>query len=96
MMDAKLRKQIADEVRQSMESLNERYVTGKTLCQHIETLTPEWLKKYGSSLNRTKVTDVDTKGVEHESPWVYPLHEIMAKMKDGRMKELRVCCGRNI
>lgn len=88
-MNTTLQRQIIQTVQQSMESLNERYVTGKTLCQHIETLTPEWLKKYGSSLNRTKVIVVDAHGVEHESPWVYPLHEIMAKMRDGRIKELK-------
>lgn len=76
-----------------MVSLNERYVTGKTLGQHIETITPEWLKKYGQSLNRTKVTVVDVNGVEHESPWIYPLHEIMAMAKDGRLKELQ-CRGK--
>jgi hypothetical protein len=89
-MDRVLRQEIVREFRQQMTELNERYVTAETLCQHIEVLTPEWLKRNGSCLNRTRAEWTDTQGVRHQTSWVYPLHEIMMMVKDGRIKDL-VC-----
>lgn len=89
-MDRVLRQEIVREFRQQMTELNERYVTAETLCQHIEVLTPEWLKRHGSCLNRTRAEWTDTDGVRHQTSWVYPLHEIMMMVKDGRIKNL-VC-----
>jgi len=89
-MDRVLRQEIVREFRQQMTELNERYVTAETLCQHIEVLTPEWLKRNGSCLNRTRAEWTDTSGVRHQTSWVYPLHEIMMMVKDGRIKDL-VC-----
>lgn len=89
-MDRVLRQEIVREFRQQMTELNERYVTAETLCQHIEVLTPEWLKRHGSCLNRTRAEWTDTDGVRHQTSWVYPLHEIMMMAKDGRIKNL-VC-----
>ena len=89
-MDRVLRQEIVREFRQQMTELNERYVTAETLCQHIEVLTPEWLKRNGSCLNRTRAEWTDTEGVRHQTSWVYPLHEIMMMVKDGRIKDL-VC-----
>ena len=90
-MDRQLREVFRQEFRRAMEGLNERYVTAETLCEHVETLTPQWLKHNGSCFNRTKVRWQDTNGVWHEkSPWLYPLHEIMAMVQDGRIKELVV------
>jgi hypothetical protein len=87
-MDRVLRQQIVAEFRQQMTGLNERYVTAETLCQHIEVLTPEWLKRNGSCFNRTRAEWVDADGNHHSTSWVYPLHEIMLMVKDGRIKEL--------
>jgi hypothetical protein len=87
-MDRVLRQQIVAEFRQQMTTLNERYVTAETLCQHVEVLTPEWLKRNGSCFNRTRAEWVDDKGEHHATTWVYPLHEIMLMVKDGRIKEL--------
>ena len=88
-MDRALREMIRQEFRRSMEGLNERYVKAETLCQHVETLTPDWLKKHGSCFNRTKVIYKDREGKLHEEgSYLYPLHEIMGMMQDGRIKGL--------
>lgn len=90
-MDRQLRQDIVKEFRRCMEGLNERYVTAETLSRHVESLTPDWLKRNGSCFNRTKVIWTDDKGVEHtKGPWLYPLNQIMEMVQDGRIKELRV------
>ena len=72
-----------------MEGLNERYVKAETLCEHVEVLTPDWLKRHGSCFNRTKMIRTDKTGKRHEDgPWLYPLHEIIGMVQDGRIKEL--------
>ncbi len=74
-----------------MEGLNERYVTAETLSRHVESLTPDWLKRNGSCFNRTRVEWVDADGVRHtKGPWLYPLHDIIQMVQDGRIKELVV------
>ena len=89
-MDRQLRQEIRQELRRAMEGLNERYVTAETLCEHVETLTPQWLKRNGSCFNRTRVEWTDEKGLEHIQGWLYPLHEIQEMMEDGRIKRLQV------
>lgn len=90
-MDRILRQQIVQVVQNCMTSINERYVTAETLCEHIETLTPEWLRKNGSCFNRTRVEWVDKEGKRHDKgSWLYPLNEIMQLMKDGGIKDLVV------
>lgn len=88
-MDRMLRQEIVREFRRCMEGLNERYVTAETLCEHVETLTPEWLKRNGGCFNRTRVEWTDKNG-RHQQSWVYPLHEIIRMVQDGSIKELRV------
>lgn len=88
-MDRQLRQEIVAEFRRCMESLNERYVSAETLCSEVETLTPEWLKRYGSCFNRTRVEWKDKKG-SHQSSWLYPLHEIKGMIRDGSIKNLIV------
>ncbi len=91
MIDRQLRQEIVQEFRRCMEGLNERYVTAETLCQHVETLTPDWLKRNGSCFNRTKVVWTDGEGTQHsKGPWLYPLHEIIRMVQDGSIKELQV------
>ena len=88
-MDRLLRQEIVQEFRRAMTGLNERYVKAETLCQHIEVLTPDWLKRHGSCFNRTKMKWTDKDGKHHEDgPWLYPLHEIIFMVQDGRIKEL--------
>lgn len=88
-MEKQLRIEIVNEVRKAMQSINENWVTADTLCKHVEVLTPRWLKAYGSAFNRTRVEWVDDKGA-HKSSYIYPLHEIMQMVSDGRIKNLKV------
>lgn len=94
-MDQKLRQEIVAEVRSefrnAMEGLLERWVTAKTVCQHVETLTPRWLERNGSCFPRTRVEYTDKKGNRHkDGQWLYPLNQIMAMVEDGRIKQLVV------
>lgn len=67
-----------------------RYVTADTLSQYVETLTKDWLEKYGSALPRTR-HEWDADGVHHVGrQWLYPLHEILDMVDDGRITRL-VC-----
>lgn len=92
-MDRQLRQEIVSEVRnefrKAMEGLQERWVTADTLSQHIETLRPRWLEKYGHCFNRTRVEFTDKNG-RHTQSWLYPLNEIKQMVQDGRIKELTV------
>lgn len=88
-MDRQLRQEIVQEFRHCMEGLQERWVTAETLSKHIETLKPRWLEKNGQCFNRTRVEFTDDKG-HHTQSWLYPLHEIMGMVQDGRIKELIV------
>lgn len=87
-MDRILRQEILKEFRQAMEGLNEKYVTAETLCEHVETLTPQWLKRYGSCLPRTRVEWTDKDGVHHTQSFIYPLHKIIGMIEDGSIKDL--------
>lgn len=73
-MDRLLRQEIVQEFRRSMEGLNERYVKAETLCEHVEVLTPDWLKRHGSCFNRTKMIWTDKTGRRHEDGHSYILY----------------------
>ena len=87
-MDRQLRLQIVQEVRKSLEAVNERYVTADTLCKHVEVLTPRWLKNHGHMLSRTRVEWTDEDG-HHCSSWMYPLNEILQMVQDGSIRRLK-------
>ena len=89
MIDRQLRNEIIAEVRKSLTKANERWVTADTLCQHVEVLTPRWLKSHGQMLNRTRVEWTDDKG-KHTSSWMYPLNEIIQMVHDGSIRNLGI------
>lgn len=80
---------ILDVVRRAMMNYSEKWVTDKKLCEHVGTLTPRFLRDHGEMFNRTRVEWKDKNGVVHYQSWLYPLHEILEMVKDGRIKELR-------
>ena len=88
-MDARLRAEILATVRHAMTTYNEKWVTAEVLCEHVGTLTPRFLKDHGKMFNRTQVIWRDPQGVEHAQGWLYPLHEILEMVEDGRIKELK-------
>ena len=88
-MDKVLRAEIVAEVRKAMTTFTEKWVTAETLCEHIETLTPRFLKNHGHIFNRTRIEWTDRQGDRHVQGWLYPLHEIQKMIEDGRIKELK-------
>ena len=87
-MDKQLRAEILATVRQAMTTYNEKWVTAEVLCEHVGTLTTRWLREHGQAFNRTRV-EYDDKQGHHSQAWLYPLHEIMQWIQDGRIKELK-------
>ena len=79
---------VMEEVRKSLLSMNERWVTAKTLSEHVEGLKEDWIARNGSVFNRTRLEYTDKEGVRHKGSWMYPLHEIKQMVIDGRIKEL--------
>ena len=88
-MEARLRAEILATVRHAMTTYNEKWVTAEVLCEHVGTLSPRFLKDHGKMFNRTQVIWKDSQGVEHAQGWLYPLHEILEMVEDGRIKELK-------
>ena len=80
---------ILDVVRRAMMKYSEKWVTAEKVCEHVNTLTPRFLQDHGEMFNRTRVEWRDKQGVLHTQSWLYPLHEILEMVKDGRIKELQ-------
>lgn len=92
-MDKILRAEIVREVQKAMEGINERYVTGDVLCEHIGSLTKRFLKEHGHMLERTRIEWTDAKGVKHRQPWLYPLNKMKLQLASGKLKELQETDG---
>lgn len=90
-MDAKLRLQIAQEVRaaltQALEGANEVWLTGEQLTKQFGFFTKSWLKTYGHTLPRTQAV-VNAKDGEHKTGWCYPQHKIQRMIQNGEIKGL--------
>ena len=84
-----LEAKIVEVIRRAMMTYCEKWVTAEVLCEHVGTLTPRFLKDHGQMFNRTRVEWTDKNGEQHAQAWLYPLHEILAMVEDGRIKELR-------
>ena len=76
-------------IRKAMRTYCEKWVTADIVEQHVSTLTVRFLKDHGDMFNRTQVIWTDKNGVEHSQGWLYPLHEILEMVDDGRIKELK-------
>lgn len=90
-----LETKILEIIRRAMSTYNEKWVTAEVLCQHVGALTPRFLKDHGQMFNRTRVEwderdkDGNWRHVASRE-WMYPLHEIMDMIQDGRIKELKL------
>ncbi|MEE1289132.1 MAG: hypothetical protein UHK44_11135 [Bacteroidaceae bacterium] len=91
-MDKKLREDILAEVRTAMreiaETYDEKYVTGKELCQQIAMFSPNWLEVYGWKLPRERIEVTDDSGERRVTRWGYPLHHIQRMIKEGKFREM--------
>jgi len=76
-------------IRKAMRTYNEKWVTADVVEQHVSTLTERFLKDHGQMFNRTRVEYIDKDGKRHLQAWLYPLHEILEMVEDGRIKELK-------
>lgn len=89
-MKAELRQEIIEAVRVAMGDAHKEWVKGDEMCARFQMFSPEWLKRYGHSLPRTKALVMDEQGVWHENKeWTYPVHEIIKLIETGEIKNLR-------
>ena len=93
-MEKDLRKAIAAEVRaaviETMARMEERWLTADELCKHFGMLSKEWLKEYGDTLPRQRVTVEHADGTTHRTRWAYPMHAINQMILEGKVKHLKV------
>lgn len=91
-LDKETREAIAAAVRaaqiEAAEMYDEKYVTGKELCQHIAMFSPNWLENFGWKLPRERIEVVDDSGERRVTRWGYPLHQIQRMIAEGRMRSL--------
>lgn len=73
---------------ETAEMYNERYVTGKELCQQIAMFSPNWLENFGWKLPRERIEVTDDDGQKRVTRWGYPLHHIQRMIAEGRMREM--------
>ncbi len=71
--------------REAYETYNEKWVTGRTLGEYIETMTAAWLKSYGNRLPRRRTVMIDDNGKSVSSPFVYPLHRIQRMIENNEI-----------
>ena len=76
-------------ISKAMRTYCEKWVTADIVEQHVSTLTERFLKDHGQMFNRTRVEWKDKNGKCHPQAWLYPLHEILEMVDDGRIKELK-------
>ena len=92
-IDRQLRKDIAAEVaaavRDTLARMEERWLTGKQLCEHF-AIAKEWLKEYGETLPREVFIVETMDGKKHESTYKYPMHKINQMIAEGKMRKLKV------
>ena len=94
-MKAELRQEIIEAVRVAMGNTQKEWVNGKELCARFQMFSPEWLKRYGHSLPRTRASVMDEQGMVHVTGWAYPVHEIVKLIETGEIKNLRCMAVRN-
>ena len=79
-LDKETREAITAAVRaaqiEAVEMYDEKYVTGKELCQQIAMFSPNWLENFGWKLPRERIEVVDDSGERRVTRWGYPLHRI--------------------
>ena len=84
-LDRETRKELAELVGSAIAAAknaqNERYVTGKRLCEMFQMFTLSRLKSWGETLPRIRATFVSEDGKSEQSGWAYNVAEIQ-KMID--------------
>ena len=91
-LDKETRDAIAEAVKvaqmEAAETYNEKYVTGKELCQQIAMFSPNWLENFGWKLPRERIEVTDDSGERRVTRWGYPLHHIQRMIKEGKFRNM--------
>ena len=91
-LDKETRDAIAEAVKvaqmEAAETYNEKYVTGKELCQQIAMFSPNWLENFGWKLPRERIIVIDEDGETRATRWGYPLHHIQRMIKEGKFRNM--------
>jgi len=84
-LDKEIRKELAELVGSAITAAtraqNERFVTGKRLCEMFQMFTPSRLKTWGETLPRIRATFISKDGESEQTGWAYNVREIQ-KMID--------------
>lgn len=72
------------------EMYTEQWLTAIQLCEAIPMFSPEWLKRYGRTIPRERISVKDANGVEHNSGWCYPKKRILRMIHEGRLRDLKM------
>ena len=92
-IDRQLRKDIASAVesavRDTIAKMEERWLTGKQLCEHF-AIAKEWMREYADTLPRETFIVETLDGKKHVSTYKYPMHKINQMIMNGEMKKLKV------
>ena len=89
-MDAKLRSEIAKEVRAAMTEACEQYITADEVCQQFQMFTPDWVAKYGDILPRKQVKVTHLNGKTRTTRWAYAHHQIAINIADGVYDDMKL------
>ena len=104
-LDNEIKKELAEVIGSAIaagrRSRDERFVTGKRLCEMYQMFIPSWVKTYGHLLPRIKAAVLDeTTGERFHTGWAYNVAAIQ-KMIDGnrlefilKPKEVYKSCGK--
>ena len=90
MMNAKLRSEIAKEVRAAMTEACEQYITADEVCQQFQMFTPDWVAKYGDILPRKQVKVTHLNGKTRTTRWAYAQHQIAINIADGVYDDMKL------
>ena len=89
LLETKIIAAVSKVAKQHYEVYEERWVTDEVLCEHVSLMTKQWLRENGYLLPRIPMAWKDKDGIEHTSKqYLYPLHQILAMVADGRIKRL--------
>ena len=92
MIDERTRRELAQAVRQAVRDAidgnDERWLTGRQLCEQFGMFTPSWLKEYGHLLGRQRATVRDPDGTVHQTGWAYPRNRIQRMLRMGELEFL--------
>ena len=89
-MNAKLRSEIAKEVRAAMTEACEQYITADEVCQQFQMFTKDWIAKYGDILPRKCVKVSPIQGKPRTTRWAYARHQIAINIANGVYDDMKL------